>query len=239
VRTFVGAAGALALLWINVQTVGAASLRVSPTSIDMVEPNRAAVLRLRNEATYPVHAQIRLFRWSQHDGVERLEPTTDVVASPPTTKLDPGIEYVVRVIHASKKPIRPEESFRILVDEIPVRSSRRPGTVNLVIRHSIPIFVRKADARPPKVDWSAGVSRGSLVLTARNSGEGRLKIHDLQLSQAGRRIAGRTGLLGYVLGGSVMTFELDVAGKIAPSPIRVQSRSDSGPIDASASIQGR
>jgi fimbrial chaperone protein len=239
VRTLLGAASALALLWIDVQTVGAASLRVSPTSIDMVEPNRAAILRLRNEAAHPIHAQIRLFRWSQRDGVERLEPTTDVVASPPTTKLDPGIEYVVRVIHASKKPIRPEESFRILVDEIPVRSSRRPGTVNLVIRHSISIFVRKADAQPPRVEWSAGLSRGSLVLTVRNSGDARLRIHDLQLSQAGRRIAGRTGLLGYVLGGSVMTFELDIAGKIGSSPIRIQSRSDSGAIDAFASIQGR
>jgi fimbrial chaperone protein len=127
----------------------------------------------------------------------------------------------------------------VLVDEIPVRSARRAGTVNLVIRHSIPIFIRGADIQPPKVTWSTGLSGSSIVLTARNAGQSRLKIYDAQLSQAGRKIAMHSGLLGYVLGGSVMTFKLDRARKVGGGPIRVQARSDNGPIDTTASIQSR
>jgi fimbrial chaperone protein len=35
----------------------------------------------------PVNVQIRVFRRSQNDGEERLEPTEDVVASPPRSPL--------------------------------------------------------------------------------------------------------------------------------------------------------
>lgn len=238
-RFILSVAGAIALLWAGLQSAGASSLRVSPTAIDMVAPSRTAVLRLRNDSSHPVHVQLRLFRWSQHGGVEKLEPTTDVVASPPTSKLDPGVDYVVRVVYVSKKPLRAEESFRVLVDEVPLRSARRAGTVNLVIRHSIPIFIRDANVKPPTVDWSIGVSGTSLLLAARNAGEGRLKLFDLHLSQGGRKIAARTGLLGYVLGGSEMTFKLDHSAKVAQGPIRLQARTNSGPIDTTASIKGK
>ena len=233
------ALGAAASLWFGSQPVGAASLRVSPTAIEMVAPGRAAILRLRNDADNPIHVQLRVFRWAQRAGVETLEPATDIVASPPTTKLNSGVDYVVRLIRTGNKPLRSEESFRVLVDEIPLRSARRAGTVNMVIRHSIPIFVRPTEVEPPKLSWNVGTVGSSLLLTGQNSGQTRLKIHDLQLVQGSRTVADLKGLVGYVLGGSTMTFKIGAPAKLASGPVRLRAKSSNGPIETVVHVQGR
>jgi fimbrial chaperone protein len=61
----------------------AASLQVAPVLLDIAAPAAAAMVTLRNTGATPIATQIRVFRWVQEEGRERLEPTADVVASPP------------------------------------------------------------------------------------------------------------------------------------------------------------
>ncbi len=87
-------------------SANAASLRLAPTTLELFAPDSAAVLNLRNEAKYPLNVQVRVFRWIQQGGVEQLEPTSDVVASPPSTSLPPNADYVVRILRVNKTPVK-------------------------------------------------------------------------------------------------------------------------------------
>src|SRR5437588_508203 len=86
----------------------AGSLQVEPVLIDVAAPGAASTVTLRNEGSMPINAQIRVFRWSQVDGKENLEPTDDVVASPPAAKLASKTNYVVRVVRVTKRPVSGE-----------------------------------------------------------------------------------------------------------------------------------
>jgi fimbrial chaperone protein len=97
----------------------AASLQVAPVSIEVQAPAAAATLKLRNEGPSPINAQLRVFRWSQTNGEEKLEPTDDVVASPPIVALTPKTDYTVRLVRVTKRPILVGESYRLFVDELP------------------------------------------------------------------------------------------------------------------------
>ncbi len=97
----------------------AGQLAVEPILLEMNAPSAAGVIKLRNDADVDVIAQTRVLRWTQVDGVEKLEPTTDVVSSPPEVSLAPKVDYVVRVVRVSKQPVRGEESYRVLVDQLP------------------------------------------------------------------------------------------------------------------------
>ncbi|RUY19729.1 molecular chaperone, partial [Mesorhizobium sp. M7A.F.Ca.US.001.04.2.1] len=66
--------GAAARLLLCVSLSAAASLRVAPTSLELIARDSAAVLNLHNDAKRPINVQIRVFRWRQADGVEQLEP---------------------------------------------------------------------------------------------------------------------------------------------------------------------
>jgi P pilus assembly chaperone PapD len=104
---------------LSASIASAAQLRVEPVSLELGAPAAAGILTLRNDDDVEVTAQTRVFRWSQSAGKETLEPTTDVVASPPTVTLSPHADYVVRVVRVTKQPVQGEENYRVFVDQIP------------------------------------------------------------------------------------------------------------------------
>lgn len=117
----------------------ATSLRVSPITLDLSAGTAASTIRLWNNDRKSVNVQVRVFRWTKVKGKDRLEPTTDVVASPPMTRLAPGSENLVRVVRVTKRPLQAKESYRLMVDELPDTSKRTAGKVNVLVRHSIPV----------------------------------------------------------------------------------------------------
>lgn len=228
-----------AFLLLSGQVGEAASLRVSPTTVHLIAPDSAATLDVSNEAGRPINVQIRVFRWTQEGGVDRLEPTTDVVASPPAAELAADATYVVRVVRVAKAPVAKEESYRVVVDEVPDPRRRQAGAVSLVVRHSIPVFFRDADSSAARVTWSLRPSGSSIVLVARNEGQSHLRLSDIVLSQDGRQFAGYEGLLGYVLEGSTMEWPIPLSGAPASGPVTLSAQTQAGPLNANISIVRR
>jgi fimbrial chaperone protein len=217
----------------------AANLTVEPVLIDVPAPGAASTITLRSESTEPVNVQIRLFRWSQVEGKEKLEPTDDVVASPPAVTLAPNTNYVARIVRVTKRPIVGEESYRVLIDQIPAPTQRRGHAVNLLVRYSIPVFFGAADRRDPAVAWAVSVNGGKIRVTARNDGDRRARIAGLNIRDAkGKTISFGKGLAGYVLGKSTATWTAPAAGFAADGPVSVLAQSDTGPVETTGSIAG-
>jgi fimbrial chaperone protein len=219
----------------------AASLRVAPVVLDLKAPQAATSLRIWNDAQRAISVQVRIFRWSQENGRENFVPATDVVVSPPITKLRGGGENTIRVVRTSKTPVRGEESYRVIVDELPDAAGRRSGTVNLVIRHSIPVFFAAPDLKDPQPNWSVTSRSGGYQLNVSNSGDRRLRISDLVLQTArGGEVASQAGLLGYVLGQSTGSWFIPAnGGKAGGGTLTISAESDAGPIKVEASVRGR
>jgi len=217
----------------------AASLRVAPTNLELIAPDSAGVLNLTNDGDHPINVQVRVFKWSQADGVERLEPTTTVVASPPATKMGPNGEYVVRVVRTGKAPVQTEETYPVIVDELPDASRGRAGTVTLIIRHSIPVFFRNAGAKAADVSWNLSQQGGSLLLTGKNNGDSRFRLSNVTIKQGTTKIGSRSGLVGYVLGGATMQWPVGNAKSLSGGTIILQGQSDLGPFNANIAVTKR
>ncbi|KSV64859.1 hypothetical protein N185_34295 [Sinorhizobium sp. GW3] len=207
--------------------------------MELVAPNSTDTINLSNDAKHPINVQVRVFRWTQKDGVESLVPSSDVVASPPATRLAPGADYVIRIVRISQRPIDGEESYRIVVDELPDPARQKKGTVALIVRHLIPVFFKTSDASSPNVAWSLKRSKSGLVLSARNTGQARLRIADLTLANGSRTVVQRKGLLGYVLGGALMSWPISAAQAPAAAQMTLKADSDFGPVNARVRVNGR
>jgi fimbrial chaperone protein len=204
--------GLLGLCAFQTGIAAASSLQVSPTRIDQVMPASAGVITLRNDQNKPVNVQVRVFRWSQVMGVERLDPTTDVVASPPSAQIGAGKQYLLRVVRVSKAPVTTEESYRVLVDELPDPSQLKAGTVNFTVRFSLPVFFRSEQSPAAQVSWNIRrANGGGYVLSGSNAGGTKLRLTDIQLLQSGRVIGIKKEAGGYVLAGSSAQFQLGAA----------------------------
>lgn len=213
---------------------------MSPVSLEVVAPGAAATLQLHNVGTAPLNAQIRVFRWTQLNGQEKLEPTDDVVASPPIASLAPKTDYTVRLVRVSKQPVFAAESYRLFVDELPDSAIRQNGTVTLVLRYSIPVFFYSREAAEAKLVWSVEQRGGHVYVSAVNGSDRHARISALKLEVGdGRVVNFGDGLTGYVLGHSAMRWV--APGKThqlaAASPIVISAQSDRGPIRATPSSQ--
>jgi len=215
----------------------AASISVSPTLIDKAASGNTAAVTLQTPGGEPVRVQVRIFRWTQADGKDRLEPTRDVVASPPMLKIAPGTDYTVRVVRLLKRPAAGEESYRLLIDQLPEPRDRRANQVNLVIRQSIPVFFRMGDEQPPAMAWTALRTKRGLVLTARNDGDRRFKLANLVVRTASGEMLRRIdGLAGYVLGHSAMTWI--IPGNVAAgSGLDIAGLGEGGPFHGTSLVK--
>jgi fimbrial chaperone protein len=215
----------------------AASLNVAPVTVEVAAPGATATLTLRNEGDQPLNAQIRVFRWTQVDGEEKLIPSDDVVASPPVVSLAPKADYAVRIVRVTKQAVSGEEAYRLIVDELPDPTRPRNGAVAIVLRYSIPIFFTTAKSADPKLNWEIQQRDGRTYVVASNSGERRVRISRLKIQDAkGATASFGDGLTGYVLGQSTMRWAMPrSAPKLsAGGPAVISAQGDIGPINARA-----
>jgi fimbrial chaperone protein len=225
---------AIGLMCCLISAAEANSLRVAPILLDVTAPGATTTLNLRNEGDQKLHVQIRVFRWTGTQSEPTLEPTDDVVVSPPAVTLTPGTEYVVRVVRVSKQPVVGEESYRILVDEVPDAVGDKANTVRFALRYSIPVFFSALSAASANVSWSLAARGNATVLVASNSGGRRVRLANLKLTDArGVTLMRRPGLIGYALGKTSTAFVLPSGERFDHrGPLRVAAESETGAIDA-------
>lgn len=219
--------------------VRADSLQVQPALVDVVAPGAASTITLRNGGATPSNVQIRVFRWSQVNGQETLQPTEDVVASPPAVTLLPGADYVARIVRVAKRPVSGEETYRLFVDELPDARGAKTGTVRLLVRQSIPVFFGSPQRTPPAVDWTVSKQDGRLIVLANNRGGTHLRISALSLRDAsGHKISLGAGLIGYALGQSTMRWVAPIGGRkfAAKGSVSISGQGNEGPFNAVAPV---
>ena len=220
----------------------ASDLQVQPAIIDVAAPQAATAVSLSTSGPEGADVQVRVFRWTQENGVERLEPTRDVVASPPAAKVQAGKDYVVRLVRVTKRPVAGEESYRLLIDQLPSRAKPRSGTIKLLVRHSLPVFFADPATDGSSVKWSVVRSGDDVIVSATNAGGKRVRVSALSLKDdKGRSISLGKGLVGYVLGNSTMSWKAEGAARnfARKGTVKLSAQGYEGPISARVPIANR
>jgi fimbrial chaperone protein len=214
----------------------AGALQVSPINIEVPGGTATTVENLANKGTTVINAQVRVFKWNHKDGKESLVPTTDVVASPPALKIQPGGVATVRVVRLLKTPVVGEETYRLIIDDIPPPPDKDGGSVSFAVRHAIPVFFQ-APSIKSELSWKAKMNGQSLTLTATNMGQLHARFAQLLISQNGKVVASVNGLAGYALAGDFSAWKLKVKGVQAGSTIQIKASTNDGPVDTKVQVQ--
>lgn len=207
-----GRCGILCLAWLASAVPALASgLQVSPTTLTLPAERSADGLWLSNTGDSVLRAQLRIYRWTQENGEEKLEPTRDLAISPPMLELPPAERQLVRLIRLGAPPQDVEASYRVIVDELPPAATPNNSGLQFVLRYSIPVFLSSSGkpATPPILLAELDVSQANTSIEISNNGGFRAQIADLAYVDAGgQRHPLAPGLLGYVLAGKRMRWPL-------------------------------
>jgi len=190
----------------------ASGLQVAPVSLTLQPVQHADGLWLSNTGTDQVHAQVRVYRWTQADGADQLTPSQDLVISPPMLGIGPGDRQLIRVIRIGAPPPAgaAEAAYRLAIDELPVKESGRKG-LQFVLHYSVPVFVEPQGGTSvaPDLHWTLQREGDHAALVVSNTGTGHAQLAEISyLDRAGKRTDIAGGLLGYVLPGATMHWTL-------------------------------
>lgn len=199
----------------------AASLQVAPILVELAHGEQAEALWLSNAGERPIRAQVRVMGWTQVTDADRLEPSRDLVPSPPIVEIAPGQQQLVRIVRPQSGAVRGELAYRLLVDELPDPQQAPGAGLQFLLQYSVPVFVLPEGATPRDAPGARPPSDVSLLstsvqgegddsrLTVVNRGPSRVRLSQLaHVDAAGVETALVPGLLGYVLAGQSMQWPL-------------------------------
>lgn len=198
--------------------VMASGLQVSPISLSLQAKENASGLTLSNTGDDVVHAQVRVYQWSQDGQGDQLTASRGLVASPPMIELQPGEKQLIRIIRISAPPSgvdAVEAAYRLSIDEIPLPATDEKTGIQFALKYSLPVFVQPVGVQQtaPKLRWTytAQPDGNHVTMRVSNSGNGRAQLAKLSMDDAaGNNIEINPGLLGYVLPGATMQWTLKV-----------------------------
>jgi fimbrial chaperone protein len=233
------AAGSVAAAASLIGAAHAATLQISPVMIDLPPGANASGLTLRNSGDKPIYGQVRVFRWSQTNGEDELTPTQEVVASPPIIEIAAQSDQLVRLVRTSP-PKDGEQSYRVLIDELPEPDTTPVNGVAIRLRYSVPVFIASGNASAgaaadAKLAWHLQHGDAGWTLAVDNAGQRRAQIASVQIVDgAGKAVDINKGLLGYALAGSGRQWQLppSVAAGLN-GPLKIRAAVNAVPTEAS------
>ncbi|AZQ51966.1 fimbrial biogenesis chaperone [Burkholderia cenocepacia] len=214
-------------------TACAATLQITPVTIELPPSAAAASMTLSNPGGRPIYGQVRTYRWTQENGTDVMTPTDALAASPPLLQIDANAEQLIRLVRTSRGTPAAEESYRVLIDELPAPGTPVDNGVTIRLRYSVPVFV-EPDAAPasPRLDWRVEPDGAAMRLAVDNRGGRRAQISAVRLVDARGVVHEVTrGLLGYALAGSTRRWPLKLNADAA-ALVRVQATVNAQPVDA-------
>lgn len=213
----------------------AGSLQVSPILIEIGQGITTTTENLENKGTTVITAQVRVFKWTQVDGKDNLTPTTDVIASPPALKIQPGAKATVRIVRLTKEPLKGEEAYRLIVDDIPPPPDKPGDSVTFAVRHAIPVFFQ-APGIKTMLGWSATMKGDQLEVTAKNAGDLHSRLAQMTVKQGSTLVGALNGLAGYALGHDATHWLFKTKGISPGTSLELKATSNDGPISTNITV---
>ncbi|GBU15249.1 pilus assembly protein [Polaromonas sp.] len=212
----------LASLGLICSIATASGLQVSPVLLSVPSTQKAQGVWLSNNGDALVRAQVRVYRWTQEGGEDKLTPSAGLTVSPPMLQLAVGERQLIRAVRLGAAPSGPgaaQEAYRIVIDELPaaIKKGGAKDGLSFLVSYSMPVFVEPAGpaAAPPQLSWKIRTEGEKAVLEVSNSGAAYAQIGVMSFTDAaGHRTEISAGLMGYVLPGAQMRWPLESMAKV-------------------------
>jgi fimbrial chaperone protein len=222
----------LAIILAQVPAVHAGSFAVNPVRVTLSANQAVAAVTVRNVGSDATVVQLETSSWTQRDGKDLLETTSEVLATPPILTIPPGGSRIIRVGLRRPADAQRELTYRLFLREIPPPEPIAQGLrVSLLV--SMPIFVVPPRLPVSEIHWRATrTSDGQIRVRATNTGKAHVQLGqlDIALAAGGAPVATRA-MSEYVLPDNAR--EWIVETKSAPSvgtPLSVSSQTDTGKV---------
>jgi fimbrial chaperone protein len=169
-RTRSAAAFAALILLVLAGLASAAQFGLSTTRIHLDAAHPVETVTMTNQEAEPLAFEVHVKRWRQDaNGEWQLVPDDGLVVHPLILRIDAGKDARLRVGSLSPS-VSSEVAYRIELSEVPARAQQKAGTVRMLARISVPVFVQPPNAKAAVAITVDKLDAHSAHLVLRNTG---------------------------------------------------------------------
>ena len=212
-------------------------IQISPLRLVLSDTVNTTTLIVKNRAITPSLVQLELLAWSQQNNTEILDPTRDILISPPVFTIAANSEQILRVVLRRKADSNKELTYRLFLREVEDKSQiAKAGEIKVLLNISIPIFVQPMIKPQPKLLWRASVDAAQKIqLKLINEGSQHIQIKSFQLASGDKNLYQSS--MRYVLPGSTVEWVIDAKGLTLNSSLSLQAVTDNGDLRETITLE--
>lgn len=212
----------------------ATEFSVTPVRIFMTPRDRAVAITVTNDGDQEMVVQADLYSWKQGPGGEdQLVLTEEMILSPPIVRLPPKSRQVVRLARLGPPPTSDEQTFRMIVREVPEAAAAQSKELKLqvALAFSLPIFITPPNAKRQLVCATQRVAADTVRASCENKGNAYAQPRGFALlGGGGEKVAARDSG-GYLLPEIKRSFDIKRAeGNIPGGAMKLQVTMDDGSV---------
>lgn len=134
-------------------TSGAMAVTINPVNVELSRAHPVVTITVINDADLPLTLQHQVLAWTQGNGEDHLEESTDLLVAPAIAKIEPRGTQIFRVMQRRPTVAVAERAYRLVLDDVSAieRQSEVNG-VNVVFSHRLPVFVAGTGKIGPKLN---------------------------------------------------------------------------------------
>jgi fimbrial chaperone protein len=222
--------------------VHAGQFQVNPVYVELSSVLKSATVKVHNQGPDPTTFQVSGFAWRQgRAGEMELLPSAELIYFPSMLTLAGGETRIVRV-GSTLKGDKNEQSYRIVVEELPALQRTEAGATNAVqvlTRMTLPVFVAPAHASVGAGFERPKLEKGRLAFTLRNSGNVHFRATGVRLvarDRSGATCFEKTEPGWYVLGGGERDYQVEVPREVCERAVSIEIQLEADRVHAHATV---
>lgn len=115
---------------------------ISPVTVELSRAHPVVTITVTNDADSPLTLQNQVLAWTQVNGEDHLEESTDLLVAPAIAEIAPRGTQIFRVTQRRPTAAVAERAYRLVLDDISAAEQQNElGGVNFVFSHRLPVFV--------------------------------------------------------------------------------------------------
>lgn len=163
---------------------GAADLSLMPVAVNLDRLRDRASVQVVNRGHETVILQAEAIAWVREGGVDRDEPTGELIVNPPVFSIAPGQSQVVRLGLRRSAEADRERTYRMVLREVPPSGggdgTTVHGSVRVLVALRVPVYVAPAQVQRAE-QWRTHLdAQGLRVAEVSNTGNVHMKIGALR-----------------------------------------------------------
>ena len=141
---------AMAVGWLL--SSAALAVTISPVKVELSRAHPVVTITVTNDADLPLTLQNQVLAWTQVDGEDHLEESTDLLVAPAIAEIEPRGTQIFRVTQRRPTVAVAERAYRLVLDDISATTARQSEVdgVNFVFSHRLPVFAAGTGKIGPK-----------------------------------------------------------------------------------------